>query len=118
MNQFAPVSWSLRDRLRETRFEDVEEFKALLLLERLILQPLRSWRDEALFVGLKHRFPAEAEFLSWQLHGGGSELDHQTARALLRTKCEVLRLREKRRSKCQDQYCRERAAWFAAGGLP
>jgi hypothetical protein len=118
MNQFVPISWALRNRIKETRYEDVEEFKALLALERLILQPLRNWRDEALFVGLKDRFPGETEFLTWQLHSGGTELDNQTARGLLRTRCELMRLREKRRIERRDFYRRERAEWFAAGGLP
>ncbi len=118
MMLFQPISWGLRNRLRETHYEDVEEFKALLLLERLLLQPLRNWRDEALFVGLKDRFPMETGFLTWQLRGGGTELDHQTARALLQNKCEVLRLRERRQIRYRDYQQRERAAWLAAGGLP
>ena len=85
---------------------------------RLILQPLRNWRDEALFVGLKDRFPGETEFLTWEFRCGGTELNHQTARGLLRTKCEVFRLREKRQIKQRAQDCRERTAWLAAGALP
>jgi hypothetical protein len=118
MTHFSLMAWPLRDRLKKTRYEDIEEFKVLLMLERLILQPLRNSHDEALFVGLKDRFRAEAEFLTWELRGGGAELDYQTARVLLQTKCEVLQLRGKRLNIRQDQNCRERAAWLAAGELP
>ena len=52
MKQFAPVSWSLRDRLKETRYEDIEEFKALLTLERLILQPRNRGKGAAIRTAL------------------------------------------------------------------
>jgi hypothetical protein len=118
MNQFAPGSEFLRIRLRGTRYEDVEEFRALLKLEQLVLRPIRNWRDEALFIGLRDRFPAETEILIGEFEFGDTPLDDQTAAVPRQSKPELLRLREKRRIERRDFYRRERAEWFAAGGLP
>ena len=59
MNRFIPVSSFLRKRLARTNFDDVEEFRQLLLPERLILRPLRAWPAEAMFIRLREQFPAE-----------------------------------------------------------
>ncbi len=116
--KFTPVTHYLQNRLRRTNYEDIEKFRALLLLERLILQPLRNWFEEALFVGLRDRFPLEAEALLFEIRFGSITLDHLTTAARRRSRSELLRIREKRRIERRDHYQRERADWFAAGGLP
>jgi hypothetical protein len=68
MNKFIAVSSFLRKRLARTSFDNVEEFRQLLLLERLVLRPLRAWPAEAMFIGLGEQFPAEIltrEFEFW-----------------------------------------------------
>lgn len=118
MNRFVPVTGSLRSRLGRTSYEDVDELKALLILERLVLQPLRGWFEEALFVGLRDQFSQETEALIYEVKYGCTYLNHQTAAAFRRSRSELLRLRESQRIERRDHYCRERAEWFAAGGLP
>jgi hypothetical protein len=63
MNQFIPVSTFLRKRLARRSFDNVEEFRQLLLLERLVLRPLRARPAEAMFIGLRAQFPAETRTL-------------------------------------------------------
>lgn len=116
MNRFSPITRYLRDRLRRTAYEDVDEFRQLLLLERLVLQPLRNWFEEALFTGLRDRFPREADALIFEFRFGSIALDHSTTATLRRSRSELLRLRDKRQPESRDHYRRERAEWFAAGG--
>ncbi len=118
MNRFCPVTYYLRDRLHRTSYEDIDEFRQLLLLERLILQPLRGWFEEALFVGLRDQFPEETRTMMFEIRFGFVMPDQQTATGLRRTRSELLRLRESRRIEHREHMWRERAAWFAAGGLP
>jgi hypothetical protein len=70
MNRFTPLTTYLRRRLQNTSFDDVDRFRALLLLERLTLQPLRSWYEEALYVGLREQFPDEANDLFFEIKFG------------------------------------------------
>ena len=113
MNRFSPVSGFLRMRLESTSYENVEQFRQLLLLERLILQPLRAWPAEAMFVGLRETFAIETklmngEFRSWDRH----------SIPLPRARPELDRLIDRRRPENRERIRRERAAWIAAGGLP
>jgi hypothetical protein len=53
MNRFIPVSSSLRKRLARTSYDKMQEFRQLLLLERLVQRPLSAWPAEAMFIGLR-----------------------------------------------------------------
>lgn len=116
--KFAPVTRYLCDRLRRTTYEDIDEFRALLLLERLSLQPLRSWFEEALYVGLRDRFPMEAEALNFEIRFGLRALDASVVPALRRSCSILLRVQKTRLVERTEHYRRERASWLAAGGLP
>jgi len=118
MIRFIPVTGYLQDRLRRTSYQDIDEFRALLVLERLVLQPLRGRFEEALFMGLREQFPRETEALIYEVKYGARYLDHHSAAAFRKSKSELLRLRKKRLIEHRDYYRRERAEWFAAGGLP
>jgi hypothetical protein len=116
--KFAPVTRYLRERLRRTSYEDIDEFRALLLLERLSCQPLRNWFEEAVYVGLRDRFPREAKLLAFQIEFGLITFDEAMLPALRRSCSVLLRLRKQRLNERSEHYRRERADWFAAGGLP
>ena len=75
MRQFLAVSDFLRQRITSTSFDDVEEFRQLLLLERLILRPLRAWPAERMFVGLREHFPRETRCLIREFTFRGIRLD-------------------------------------------
>jgi len=64
MNKFIAVSSFLRKRLARTSFGNVEEFRQLLLFERLVLRPLRAWPAEYPGFGLGEQFPAETRILT------------------------------------------------------
>jgi hypothetical protein len=83
MNKFIAVSSFLRKRLARTSFDNVEEFRQLLLLERLVLRPLRAWPAEAMFIGLGEQFPAETRILTREFEFWGRPLrgDNQGERA-------------------------------------
>ena len=85
MNRFSPVTHYLRSRLGRTCYEDIEEYKALMILERLILQPLRGWFEETLFLGLRERFPQETRALIFEVRFGCLFPDPETATALRRS---------------------------------
>jgi hypothetical protein len=57
MNKFIPVIAFLRKRLARRSFDNVEELRQLLLLERLVQRPLRAWSAEAMFIGLASSSP-------------------------------------------------------------
>ncbi len=118
MIRFVPVTGYLQARLQRTSYENIDEFRALLVLERLVLQPLRGWFEESLFIGLRQRFPQETEALIFEVMYGARYLDHQTAVAFRRSRSELLRLREKRLPENRERFWRERAVWIAAGGQP
>ena len=117
MSQFSPTTCYLRDRLRRTSYEDIAEFKQLLVLERLIGLSVRGEFEEALFLSLRDRFPKDAEALSLEIRYGlippGATTEIQR-----KSNSEILRLREQRRIQRRNFYRRERADWFAAGGAP
>jgi hypothetical protein len=123
MNRFIPISAFLRKRLARTSFDNVEEFRQLLLLERLVLQPLRAWPAEAMFIGLREQFPAEARMLIREFEFRGLPPDSRHIAVLPRLRCELTRLLERRRIENREHTWgkhtwRERAAWIAAGGQP
>jgi hypothetical protein len=62
-DKFIPVSSFLRKRLARASFDNVDEFRQLLLRERLVLRPLRAWPAEAMFIGLRDQFPSEIRTL-------------------------------------------------------
>ncbi len=117
MSQFAPTTCYLRSRLARTSYEDIDEFKQLLVLERLIGLRVRGEFEEALFLSLRDRFPDEAEALILEVRDG-LIAPAPTTEIPSRSNSEILRLREQRRSERRDFYRRERADWFAAGGAP
>lgn len=116
MSRFSPTTCYLRDRLRRTSYEDIDEFKQLLMLERLIVLSVRGEIEEALFVGLRDRFPDEAEVLILEFRSGLIAPDPTAVRS--RSNSELLKLREQRRQQRRDYYRRERTDWFVAGGQP
>lgn len=116
MSRFSPTTCYLRDRLRRTSYEDIDEFKQLLMLERLIGLSVRGEIEEALFVGLRDRFPDEAEVLILEVRSG-LIVPEVLATAPSRSNSELLRHREQRRIERRDYYRHQRAEWFAAGGL-
>jgi hypothetical protein len=72
MNQFIPVSDFLRKRLARTSYDNVEEFRQLPLLERLVPRPLRAWSAEAMFIGLREQSPAETRTLIRKFQSGAA----------------------------------------------
>jgi len=116
MSRFSPTTCYLRDRLRRTSYEDIAEFKQLLLLERLIGLPIRGEFEEALFANLADRFPKEAEALTLEIRFGLIVPDPTAVPS--RSNSELLRLREQRRRERRDYYRQERDAWLAAGVIP
>ena len=114
MSRFSPTTCYLRHRLARTSYEDIDEFKKLLLLERLIGLRVRGEFEEALFNSLRDRFPEEAETLTLEIRFGLIAPDPTAIPS--RSNSELLRLRERRRIERRDHYRRERAEWFAAGG--
>jgi hypothetical protein len=118
MNRFIPVSTFLRKRLARTRYDKVEEFRQLLLLERLVLRPLRAWPAEAMFIGLREQFPSETRMLIREFEFWGLPPDSRNIAALPKVRCELTRLLERRRVENGERTWRERAAWIAAGGQP
>lgn len=116
MSRFAPTTCCLRRRLARTSYEDIGEFKQLLLLERLIGLPFHGEFEEALFLGLRARFPDEAEALMLEIRFG-LIVPAPTTAIPSRSNSELLRVREQRRIERRDHYRRERAEWLAAGGL-
>ena len=118
MNRFAPSTTYLRHSLRKTNFDDVDRFRALLLLERLTLQPLRNWFEEALYVGLRDQFPLEASYLLFEITSSRFTPDQQIEAASRRSRLRLLRLRDRRLPENRERFWRERAIWIAAGGQP
>jgi len=116
MSRFEPTTCYLRRRLARTSYEDVYEFKRLLLLERLIGLSVRGEFEEALFLCLRDRFPEEAEVLILEVRDG-LIVPGSTTAIPERSNSELLRLREQRRIERRDFYRRERAEWLVAGGL-
>ncbi len=116
MNHFAPVSSYLTNRLQRTSFEDVTDFRQLLLLEQLIRHPLRGYLEEALFVGLRTQFPRECRILIAEFDRRG--IHHQMSSAPREGKSVLGALVESNRTAHREQRWRERADWILAGGLP
>ncbi len=111
MNQFAPLTEYLRRRLKQTSFEDVERFKQLLLLERLALSPLRDWRGEVVFLGLRALFPLEAYILKREA------ICDSAADRVANSPCLDWQQFATEPSEGQRlQLWQERIAWFEAGG--
>jgi hypothetical protein len=98
MNKFIAVSSFLRKRLARTSFDNVEEFRQLLLLERLVLRPLRAWPAEAMFIGLGEQFPAETRILTREFEFWGRPPGIRNIAALPRFRCEPTRLLEPRQN--------------------
>ena len=117
MSQISPTTCYLRSRLARTSYEDIGEFKQLLLLERLIGLPIRGEFEEALFNGLRDRFPEETEALTLEIRYG-LIVPGSTTPIPSRSNSELLRLREQRRIERRDHFRRERADWLTAGGQP
>lgn len=116
MSRFAPTTCYLRRRLTRTTYEDIDEFKQLLVLERLIGLPFRGEFEEALFLSLRDRFPNETEVLILEIQLGLIP-PHTTTEVPSRSNSELLRHREQRRLERRDWYRRERADWLTSGGL-
>ena len=118
MNQFQAVSDYLQQRIGWTRFDDVDEYRQLLLLERLILRPLRAWPAERMFIGLSEQFPRETKQLIREFAYRGITPDEHIIAAVPRHQGELARLLDSRRYENREHRWRERAAWLAAGGQP
>lgn len=111
MSQFAPITDYLRRRLRRTRFDEVETFKQLLLLERLVLMPLRDWRGEVVFLGLCALHPDEAKSLIREARCQKGN-DTSTDDTCLDWRQFTTNANEDQRQRSW----RERVAWLEAGG--
>jgi len=116
MRQFLAVSDFLQKRIASTSFDEVEEYRQLLLLERLILRPLRAWPAERMFVGLRENFPSETRCLIREFTFRGITADERIIARMPRHESELRRLLDRGRFENREHRWRERAAWLAAGG--
>lgn len=118
MNQFAPATAYLQWLLTRTSYDDVERFRALLVLERLALQPLKNLREEALFVGLQKLFPKEARHILVETSFCRFLPSQRTEAASRRSRARLLRIRDQSLARNRERSWRERAIWLDAGGQP
>lgn len=115
---FTPTSIYLQKRMRRTSFDDIDVFRQLLMLEHLILRPLRGWVEESLFIGLQTRYPRECQILIAELGLDEISLSCPPLASLGRYSPELAKLVEGRRLESRERQWRERAEWITAGGQP
>lgn len=116
MSVFDPSSCYLRYRLQRTTYDDVEEFRLLLLLERLVLRPLRGRLEEAVFIGLREQYPKECRKLILEFQRRGHNRGTWASRGNRGSVLEALV--ESRRIEHRERCWLERAEWIRAGGMP
>lgn len=118
MNRFAPTTAYLQRLLSQTSYDDVERFRALLLLERLALQPLRNWREEALYLGIKELYPKESANILIETSFCRFLPSQRTEAASRRSRFRLKQALERPLTRNREQCWRERAVWLDAGGQP
>ena len=115
----------VRNRLRETRWEDREYIQQLMGIERIICQGgARNGAVRVLYERLVRRYPVEHGAIYGELHRGTltSDCDFRLlseAQQVLWRKQEQLSrdLEEQAEKKKVDRLNRERSEWLLHGGL-
>ena len=116
MNQFIPVSTFLRKRLARRSFDNVEEFRQLLRLERLVLRPPRARPAESDVHRSARAVPGRNQDADLRGRILGLPPDSRNIAASPRFRC--TRLSSGAGPRMGSTPWRERAAWIAAGGQP
>lgn len=85
---------------------------------RVALQPLRNWREEALFLGLKQIFAKESANILIETSFCRFLPSQRTEAASRRSRFRLKQVLERSLPRNREQCWRERAVWLDAGGQP
>lgn len=110
----------VRDRLRETRWEDREYIGKLMSIERVILNPKvrQGWLQAMAYAGLRAEFPVEYEAIEAELQRGVYTTPDEFRKRLAARHARMMQDERNERDRQESEEAREREEWLKAGGRP